>query len=526
MKKHEYKTPKPHYGTQQHTAKGSLQFADKRAHSGVLREMQERESDHSQVRQLKTYQHLADNSPCSESRSQTIQLMQSGGVIQMMRPTTLGLYLLKDGRTLEYKGEAETSDGFKMYRVGKKTPIFVKEEDIVGPAASAAAVTTTTSSSSAPARRGIQIDESRNEVRNVQKEPSELEQGDPLLSGHFPQQAGEFDPEYQARIKERNVYYNRIQHLVRTARTFMATLPPGYVGLWRFHANWREYESHAFRDAQARGEMVAPQVLQDALTDLLLIANHIYESSSAHRSPGISFSRSIDAMLDASFHQGADGLLRQVIFGGAQIPPARFLSFVAIPHAELRIPENVHVPRTSARRDRQGEARARSMKEMEALHIPHPSSGGRTHTPLFTVVNPFPEQVPHGPEQEIPLPRARGMIVNQRIMIDEQLALIAKVQRSHGNTRQQLLLLREMQILHDNMQHSLMTMEQMGMIDAQHQMILRQNDMISRQLALIQSTQASNNSIEEQVTLYREMVTTLRAMYRTMGDMQGMLGRM
>jgi hypothetical protein len=227
-------------------------------------------------------------------------------------------------------------------------------------------------------------------VRTFEKEKG-VHESDPLLSENFSEQPGDFDPDYQTKVKLGNKYYERIQSLITEAKRILEKLPQGYVGLWRFHMSAEEYQSHAYREASQKQEAIPREVLVKTVSDLDALASHMYESSRKHTSPAVSFTRSIDSLIDASFHTGADSMLRAIIFGGKEVKAAKFLSFVAIPKAQLVMPENVPIPKGADRRDRKGEARARSMKELEALHIPLPESGGRTYDPKFTVENPFPE---------------------------------------------------------------------------------------------------------------------------------------
>lgn len=446
------------------------------------------------------------------NQTEPMQLITSG-VIQLMKPTGIGLYNIKGGTQLYYKGEPPDEDRYKFYRNSTaKMTQMKKEEDILSKVEDGQVEAT----SSAPLKpSGITISDASPEVRTFEAAPAT---SDELLSGILPLGQGDFHHDYQRKIKENNVYYKRIQKLINDAKMFLATLPQEYVGLWRFHDNWQEYESHAFQQAQKKLQMVPYGVLQDAIDNLEVLSSHMYESSKKNESPGVSFARSIDSLIDASFHMGADAVLKKIIFGGQDFNAARFLSFVAIPHTELRFPENVRIPEHAQRRDRKGEARARSLKETEVLHLPQPTSGGRTHSPLFTVTNPFESQpkAVRPPEASVPLPRFRGMILTQQGMIEDQLSLIRYVSSKGGNAKENLSLLKDMKLLHTEMVRLLPAATQQDLITKQEEMIAQQKALITDVERSGQNSTEHMELLKQMDSLHQEMVTTLHAILQTL----------
>jgi len=374
------------------------------------------------------------------------QLMAKNEVMQLMKPDKVGWYKMSDGEELFYKGAPPIKGKYKFYSsessaLSKK----VTEDNIVNflraGESESAPMAVAASSGAGSSSRGLKF--GKDKVHHF--EQSEQPQSDGLISGDFEPETGEFDQDYQEKIRPGNKYYQRINHLVTEAKRFMTTLPKDqkWVGLWRFHMNATEYESHAFQEAQGKQQMVSRHVLENAIHNLDLITKHMYESSSKHHSPGVSFTRSLDAIIDASFHTGADSVLQKVIFGGDDISAAKFLSFVAIPASQLKIPELSPIPKDAENRDKKGMARARSMKEMEALHLPLPDSGGKTFTPVFTVQNPFayPIMIPEDIRETNSSSRLAGMIVTQKGMIKDQIQLIQQVE---GKSKQKAIPEREL----------------------------------------------------------------------------------
>lgn len=347
-----------------------------------------------QVQQLKASQVLGTN-------CQPIQMMQEKGVIQMMRPEQEGWYKIKGDRKLWYKGEPEQEGRYNFYgNRDKKMSQKILEADIIEKIVEEEKPVDDSGVTPLPnVHKAVNIASAQPEIRLIEKDNNETP--DQLISGKYDEEPGDFDANYVRKIKVGNKYHERIQALILKAKEFLHHQPEGYIGLWRFHMNEEEYQSHAYRKASQKQEVVPKEVLETAISDLQALSSHMYESSKKSNSPGVSFTRSIDSLIDASFHTGADSVLRAVIFGNEKIEAAKFLSFIALPKARLILPENVSVPPDVDfnSRDRKAEARSRSLKELEALYIPTPESGGKTPAPLFTVHNPFPKSNQSGFKQ-------------------------------------------------------------------------------------------------------------------------------
>lgn len=307
-------------------------------------------------------------------------------VIQMVRPIARGYYNIQGKpKPLYYKGEPEVDRRYKFYvNPEKKMSQFIPEASIEG-MVETSELQAPSESTSAP---GKQVNVTDNVTEHTIERRNE-KQRDEILSGRFDERLSENSPGYQWKTRQESKARKIIERLRAQTAHLRAGMPDTHTEVWRFHSSPKDYQSHAYQEAQKNKKEVPDDVLSNAVANDDAISSHMYESSAKHQSPGISYTRSLDSILDASFHVGSDSVLKKVIHGGGEKLPALLLSYAQIPKDQLMIPEKVPVPKDAERRDRKGEARMRSLNEMEALHIPRPGSGGRAFGPLMTFDNPF-----------------------------------------------------------------------------------------------------------------------------------------
>jgi hypothetical protein len=168
-------------------------------------------------------------------------------------------------------------------------------------------------------------------------------------------------------------------------------IPEGHQVLWRFHNRAEEYQSHRFQNAP--GGAIPDNDLEAFRVNREAQARHMYKSSRATESAGISFSRSLKDLLKESFFLGGDKQLRETVRGD-EGHAAKFLSYTLAPEENLSLPENLKVadaiPKLGMKeRNQLQEARERSLREKEALYMPPAGSGGAAPPPSQTIANPF-----------------------------------------------------------------------------------------------------------------------------------------
>jgi hypothetical protein len=106
-----------------------------------------------------------------------------------------------------------------------------------------------------------------------------------------------------------------VEALNKAVEPHSATMPEGYVGIWRFHGRPEEYQSHRYRQARQSGQTVPDEELDKLRNNPSQQALHMYKSSKKAKSVGISYTRSLDDILDQSYHVGADSALAFTIRG-------------------------------------------------------------------------------------------------------------------------------------------------------------------------------------------------------------------